>query len=150
VSPSSLTKGKGTKNTPQQVFPTTANLSDLLPLPTPAIEKSLTRSQLLFTIATQIDPRSLLIKGDDEFYLFMEMRAELQWASFNMTSRKWVTATHAYNLRLEESDKKRGIQTTIKKNPQALMDTLGQVEPKIAQRIATNNYMCELMVFSFR
>lgn len=72
----------------------------------------------------------------------MEMRAEFQWASFNMTSRKWVAATETYNLRLEELCKAKGA-VAMKKNPRALMDKLGQIEPKIAVRIATGNFICK-------
>jgi len=130
-------------NSDLNVFKTTTTMADRLPLPSFAIDKKLTRSELLFSIATQIDARSLLIQGDTEFFLFMDMRAELQWASFNMTSRKWVIATEAYNIRLAELYKKQGIQLATKKNPRALMDKLGQLEPKIANRIATNDFTCE-------
>lgn len=55
------------------------------PLPPPPTA-GLTRSQLLFSIGTAMDIRSLAVHGDTEFYLFMDMRAEFQWTSFAMTS----------------------------------------------------------------
>jgi hypothetical protein len=79
----------------------------------------------------------MVIKGDDEFFLFMDMRAEHQWASFNMTSRKWVAATSAYNERLEAKNK-----SLVKKNPCALVDLLGRIEPKISKRIIDQDFMC--------
>jgi hypothetical protein len=76
-----------------------------------------TRSQHLFSIATGIDPRSLTFQNSDEFYLFMNMRAEFKWLSYQMTSERWVLATEEYNRRLVE---KMG-QSIIQKNPQALL-----------------------------
>jgi hypothetical protein len=116
--------------------------SDILPLPSSAAEKQLTRSQIIFSISTQINPLSLLIQGDTEFFLFMDMRSEFQWASFSMTSRKWVVATETYNHRLEELCRAKGV-VAIKKNPRALMDKLGHIEPKIANRLATGNFICK-------
>lgn len=62
----------------------------------------LTKSQRLFSLATQMDVRSLNISGDVEFYLFMEMRAEGQWVSFRMTPPKWVSETSEYNSRMQK------------------------------------------------
>jgi hypothetical protein len=106
----------------------------------------LTRSQCLFAVATRTDPRSMAIKEDYEFFLFMDMRAEFQWASFNMTSRKWVMATQAYNTRLEAINSSKN-RATIKKNPRALMDFLGAIEPKISERIIKQDFFCEAPIF---
>lgn len=121
-----------------------SSLTRPLPPPTTA---GLTRSQLLFSIGTDMDVRSLVVQGDVEFYLFMEMRAEFQWTSFAMTSQKWVSATHIYNERLEQQARVRGI-LFIRKNPRALMEKLGEIEPKISKRLLTKNFKC-LSISSF-
>jgi hypothetical protein len=109
--------------------------TDVFQLPIGPEFKKLTRSQRLFSLATHTDVRSLEISGDIEFYLFMEMRAERQWASFRMTPQKWVTETMEYNSRLQKQD-----PTAITKNPRALLDKLIAMEVKIINRVATNNY----------
>ncbi|KAH9940973.1 hypothetical protein B0H21DRAFT_697284 [Amylocystis lapponica] len=101
-----------------------------------------TPSQRLFSIATGIHPRSMTISSNDEFYLFMDLRNERKWASFEMSPRKWVIAANEYNARLETFNRSRGT-TTIRKTPRALMDKLGEIEPKILARIASGRYTCE-------
>jgi hypothetical protein len=115
------------------------------PLSLPPSSK-LTRSQLLFSVATRIDPRSLSISTSDEFFLFMDMRAEEGWVSFSMTTRKWIHAAQAYNERLEKLYQSNNL-STIKKNPRALVDKLGEIEQTIMNRIATANYMCTCFQF---
>ncbi|EGN94921.1 hypothetical protein SERLA73DRAFT_77655 [Serpula lacrymans var. lacrymans S7.3] len=56
-------------------------------------KQGLTRSQQLFHICSGIDPWSLNISSDAEFYLFMDMRLEYKWTTFGMNSHKWVQAT---------------------------------------------------------
>ena len=111
------------------------------PLPLPSHSK-LTRTQLVFSVATSIDPRMLRINGDTEFYLFMDMRAEFQWTSFAMSSQKWASATHIYNSRLEDAAKKKGV-LAIKKNPHALMDKLAEIEQKISERMIKQHFNCK-------
>jgi len=111
--------------------------TDIFQLPVGPELKKLTRSQRLFSLATRTDVRSLEISGGAEFYLFMEMRAERQWASFRMTPHKWVTETMEYNSRLQKRD-----PTAVTKNPRALLDKLIAMEVKIIDRVATNNYKC--------
>jgi hypothetical protein len=118
------------------------------PLPLPADKSYLTRSQLIFSLATQTDPRTLTIQRGDEFFLFMDLRKEHQWASFKMTSHKWVLTTKAYNLRLQSSCSSEG-RSFVAKNPRALLDKLGEIEQMIAQRIATGNYLCMCNYFFF-
>ncbi|KAG1804558.1 hypothetical protein EV424DRAFT_1351258 [Suillus variegatus] len=65
-----------------------------------AIAAGQTRSQHLFSISMGIDPRSFTFQNLDEFYLFMEMRAEFKWLSYQMTSKRWVLATEEYNRHL--------------------------------------------------
>ena len=110
-----------------------------VPLPDTA---SLTRSQRLFTISTGIHIDSLKIGRNDEFFIFMRLRAQYKWASFKMSPLKWVEATKLYNSALESADQLRG-RTIVPKNPRALMTTLGAVESTISDRIMTGNYKCE-------
>jgi hypothetical protein len=84
---------------------------------------------------------ALSIETSDEFFLFMDMRAELGWVSYNMTSHRWVLATVNYNSRLEALNLAKNI-TTIPKHPRALMEHLGAIETKIASRIARNDFTC--------
>ncbi|KAI6030972.1 hypothetical protein EDC04DRAFT_2548900, partial [Pisolithus marmoratus] len=95
-----------------------------------------TRSQQLFSIATGIPPESLVISGEDQFYLFMEMQAEFRWLSYQMTSRKWVDATNEYNRRLIL---KLG-PSVMKKNPQALLQLLSRIECWLIERIIKDDY----------
>ncbi|KAI6009043.1 hypothetical protein EDC04DRAFT_872575 [Pisolithus marmoratus] len=94
-----------------------------------------TRSQQLFSIATGIPPESLVISGEDQFYLFMEMRAEFGWLSYQMTSRKWVDATNEYNRRLILK-----LGPSITKNPQALLQLLSRIECRLIERIIKDDY----------
>jgi hypothetical protein len=84
----------------------------------------------------------MTIKDESEFYLFMDMRAEYAWASFNMTSRKWVAAAAEYNARLGVLNEKKN-SPTVKKNPRALLDLLWEVERRIFDRIVRNDYVCK-------
>lgn len=118
-----------------------------LRIPEPLQARGLTRSQLIFSIGTSIDPRALKINGDDEFYLFMEQRAQNRWTSFGMTTPKWAAATNIYNAQLEELSKKKHF-VFIKKNPRALMEKLAEIEPKILDRVSRNNYTCTLHLFA--
>ncbi|KAJ7166768.1 hypothetical protein C8R46DRAFT_1351047 [Mycena filopes] len=97
----------------------------------------LTASQRFFSSATGTDPRSLAIHQGQEFFLFMDMRREFGWKSYDMNSRKWVTATTEYNSRLRRLP---GGNQFIAKNPRALLEKLGEMEPKIATRLANNNF----------
>ncbi|KAG1720846.1 hypothetical protein EDB19DRAFT_1917696 [Suillus lakei] len=90
-----------------------------------------TRSQCLFSIAMGIDPRSLTFQNSEEFYLFMNLWAEFKWVSYQMTSKRWVLVMEEYNRHLIE---KMG-QSVIQKNPQALLHALGDIEPKLMNRI---------------
>lgn len=102
----------------------------------------MSRSQRLFTIATGIDARSLTISSKDEFFLFMELRADRQWASFRMNPNKLVAETNEYNRRLDEINQRANI-VTVNKHPRALHEMLGKIEQKIIERVTTNNYKCK-------
>jgi hypothetical protein len=125
-----------------------STLTTQLPLPETAPGSNLTRSQQLFSFATKIHPFSLSIVRGDEFFLFMDMRAEQQWTSYNMTSHRWVTATNTYNSRLEALAKSHN-QVFIPKNPRALMEKLGEIEPKISDRLIRDDFRCMLHTISF-
>ena len=120
----------------------TAPLSELRK-PLPLSPSGLTRSDLIFSTATSINPQSLVIAGGEEFYLFMDLRTMHQWASFGMNSQKLVTATCLFNEAFITQQHAKGISDIVKKNPCALMDKLGEIELKIVKRIATQNYMCK-------
>ncbi|KAG1724590.1 hypothetical protein EDD22DRAFT_961786 [Suillus occidentalis] len=101
----------------------------------------MTRSQHFFTIATRIDARAMQISGDVEFHLFMDMRAECAWISFKMTPRQWAVATESYNT-ISEKNHAIGLET-VKKNPQALLRKLGEIEVAMMNCVAKNNFKCD-------
>ncbi|EIW64988.1 uncharacterized protein TRAVEDRAFT_159779 [Trametes versicolor FP-101664 SS1] len=110
-------------------------------LPSPTIS-GLTRSQRLFSVATGVDPRSLSFPRNadaEEYFLFMRLRKEQQWASFRMTPFDWVCAASLYNTELQKLNRERG-RALVMKTPRALMEKLGELEPDILGRIATDNY----------
>ncbi|KAL6299496.1 hypothetical protein BKA93DRAFT_829872 [Sparassis latifolia] len=103
----------------------------------------LTASQQLFSIATGINALSISITTDDEFYLFMDLRSEQKWVSYSMSPQQWVMAANDYNTRFEAHSRSRG-RTAIRKTPRALMEKLGEIEPKVLARLASGHYTCEL------
>jgi hypothetical protein len=115
--------------------------ADMFKLPVNPRFAGLTKSQRLFSFATSIDPRSLSISTDVEFFLFMEMRAERGWESYKMTSHKWVVETEEYNRRL--TDRSNTGQQLIKKNPRALLEKLFVVKAKVTERLSTGNFKCQ-------
>lgn len=145
---------KGTKPVPSQASARSSSAakpgssvvmvpkSNVFDLPVGPKLAALSRSERLFSIATKIDIRSLSISEKDEFHLFMEMRKERQWTSWNMTSNRWVKETIEYNQRLTDVNKKAD-KPTIEKNPRALFEKLASIEAKILDRIATSNYLCK-------
>ncbi|KAJ6491109.1 hypothetical protein C8R45DRAFT_826035, partial [Mycena sanguinolenta] len=110
------------------------------PPPHPAPSK-LTPSQQFFAILTHTDPRAFKNNQGAEFFLFMDLRAELQWKSYEMTPKKWADSTITYNTRLQF----RPGYTAPKKRPRALMDKLCEMEPKIMQCLTDRNFQskCE-------
>jgi hypothetical protein len=59
-----------------------------------------------------------------------------------MTPSKWVSATRDYNTRLEAKNGVNGLPT-ITKRPRALVHKLGEIEPKILDRLARQDFTCE-------
>ncbi|KAK7000737.1 hypothetical protein R3P38DRAFT_3218571 [Favolaschia claudopus] len=110
-------------------------LNKPLPLPDGTANK-LTPSQLLFQTGTGIDPRTLQITYGAEFYVFMDLRLQRQWKTFEMTPKRWAADTELYNdkLRLLPGG------STSYKHPRALVDKLAEIEPKIIHRIQDDNY----------
>lgn len=102
----------------------------------------LSRSQQLFDKATGISPLALKINADEEFYTFMEMRAEQQWASFKMTSKRWAAVTVEYNTRLSDLCSAKNLPTTHK-HPRALVEKLSEVEIIVAERLSAKNFRCK-------
>ncbi|EIW51483.1 uncharacterized protein TRAVEDRAFT_137340 [Trametes versicolor FP-101664 SS1] len=110
----------------------------------------LTPSQQVFSISTGLNPLSMVIPGGDEFFLFMNLRAEHQWASHSMTPRKWVEAAEIYNTELEKTKHRLGYYGwTVKKTPRALMDKLGEIESMVLRRLSAGDYKCKLSIFMF-
>ncbi|KAG1719704.1 uncharacterized protein EDB91DRAFT_1023628, partial [Suillus paluster] len=95
--------------------------------------------QDVFTIATSIDARAMQITSNAEFHSFLDMRAEFTWISFKITPKHWAVATHSYNNHLEEKNRADGHET-VRKNLQALLRKLGEVEVVMMNRIAKNNF----------
>ncbi|TRM55405.1 hypothetical protein BD626DRAFT_469578 [Schizophyllum amplum] len=107
--------------------------------PLPLVRNARSRSELLFLHHTSLDPLALVIKGDVEFYLFMDMRAEEHWITYKMTSKHWIPATEKYNERLRQVCLKSSSSYTPK-NPRALFDKLAEIEPQILKRLNTGDY----------
>ncbi|KAJ6452711.1 hypothetical protein C8R47DRAFT_1256076 [Mycena vitilis] len=105
-----------------------SHLAQPLPLPphTDAAILKLTRSQRLFFSGTGTNPKALEIAQGSEFFLFMEMRAELKWKASDMTTRKWADAVGRYNERLAAK-----IPGAIAKTPRALVNKLGAISQRI-------------------
>ncbi|PIL33642.1 hypothetical protein GSI_04265 [Ganoderma sinense ZZ0214-1] len=109
-------------------------------LPRPVIV-GLTRSQRLFSVVTQVDPRALTFgRGSShEFFLFMQLRATHQWATFQMTPYDWVCAASTYNTAIKRLNLERATTYSLK-TPRALLDKLSEVEGWIFGRIWDTNY----------
>ncbi|EKM49144.1 uncharacterized protein PHACADRAFT_107413 [Phanerochaete carnosa HHB-10118-sp] len=118
-----------------------SKLSDPLPLPADLNSQGLTRSQRIFAISSGMDPRSLHIDSDEEFYLFMDLRAEQQWRSFAMNSHKYVEATHLFNATLATRAREKGFPY-VAKNPRAILDKLGEMETAVLKRIKHQSFTC--------
>lgn len=116
-----------------------AFLTSQLPLPSDA--SRLTRSQRIYTIHAGINHTAFVIRPGTEYYLFMDMRAEHQWASFKLNPRSWTKWTHEYNDNLELKNQAMGIPT-IRKNPRALVEHLAQIEDEIFSRLLKKYFKC--------
>ncbi|KAG1834789.1 hypothetical protein EV424DRAFT_1309714 [Suillus variegatus] len=56
-----------------------------------------------------------------------------------MTPKQWAVATDTYNNRLEEKNRANGLET-VKKNPQALLRKLGEIEVLVMNRVAKSDF----------
>ncbi|KAJ3550924.1 hypothetical protein NM688_g4971 [Phlebia brevispora] len=100
---------------------------------------NLTPSQALFSSLTELDIRCLRIQQGNEFFMFMDLRARFQWASFKMNAFKWVSAAEEYNKALTAYNQQHGLPT-VKKNPRALVEALISVEQQILNRIFRKDF----------
>jgi hypothetical protein len=146
----SVTGSSQSRDTPpSEVFvrrATASALSLAQSLPLPASNPNrLTQSQLLFQQAAGVDPRALRISSgeDGAFFLFMEMRLECQWVSYDMAPAKWIKATEEFNRRLAKLGKGKRLSPG-QKHPRALMEKLAEIEGKVADRLYRNNFMSAL------
>ena len=124
----------------QRALTTTSTDAPLI-LPWVSID-GLTHSQRLFSLTTNIDPQSLLIQGNNEFYLVMDMWANFKWVSHEMTPKQWVDMTREYNKHLVAKQPGSGLSVVLK-HPLALSRKLGELEPKLMNRIVEGNYKCK-------
>ena len=115
-----------------------------LPLPDWNTDRRLTRTQLLFKLSTGIDPRAFEVGKvhKEEFFLFVQMRRELQWTTFGMTSSRWTTATQQFNRRLEAKAKVEDFPF-VPKSARALQAKLGELESLILVRVCKDDYKCK-------
>ncbi|KAF8575932.1 hypothetical protein K439DRAFT_1368643 [Ramaria rubella] len=127
-----------TSNTPSK-----ACISLQTKLPSPLLD-GVTRSEQIFALATGVLPTALTISTGDEFFLFMELRAENQWVSYGMTAHKWATATAEYNYHWKCKCEEKG-NVFVSKKPWALVEKLGEMEIKLAERIQKNDYKSKLL-----
>lgn len=115
-----------------------ARLAELLPLPHNRAP-GLTRSQMLFAIATRIDPRSLTIRDDSEYFLPTEPRERHQRAT---TPKDRVKAAEPPDEAPDLHRRTKGLLLPAKKNPRAIMDELNKTEIKVLDRIARQDFAC--------
>ncbi|KAI0685312.1 hypothetical protein C8T65DRAFT_592488, partial [Cerioporus squamosus] len=101
----------------------------------------LTRSQQVFSLATGLDLRSITFARSekDAFFLFMNLRKQLQWATYKMTPRDWVAAATLYNHAVEKKNASEG-KALVRKTPRALLDKLHEIELAIIHRVSKGNY----------
>lgn len=86
-----------------------------------------TPTERIFKLGTTVESRGLTIKTNEEFYLFMDMRARHQWISSSMSSLKWVNETANYNKELQALTSENNIQPPVDKYPSALMNKLASI-----------------------
>ncbi|PIL26811.1 hypothetical protein GSI_11072 [Ganoderma sinense ZZ0214-1] len=114
-------------------------------LPIPIISGT-TCSQILISLVTGLDPRSLKFSNDDdEFYMFMDLRATYKWVTYNILALTWVEAASIFNAALE---KKRG-KDAVRKTPRALMEKLEDIEKTIHFRIKNKDFKSRSGTTSF-
>ncbi|PIL33226.1 hypothetical protein GSI_04676 [Ganoderma sinense ZZ0214-1] len=130
-----------TGNASTGVSPSALTPTNELCLPRPAIV-GLTRSQRLFSVITQVDPRSLTFgsgASSREFFLFMSLWATHRWATFQMSPYDWVCAASTYNTAIKDLNHEHRSSLPFK-TPRALLDKLSEVEGKIFVCIRDSNY----------
>ena len=121
-----------------------SNLSAALPLPAVPLGSpfhGLSRSARFLKQCTGVNINALQISSDDEFWLFANMRLELQWVTSTMTPRRWVDATEEYNRRLQAKHEGPP-ETFVPKSARALHEKLKVLEAEIVRRISANDFIC--------
>ncbi|KIK80481.1 hypothetical protein PAXRUDRAFT_233560 [Paxillus rubicundulus Ve08.2h10] len=99
-----------------------------------------TRSQHLFALTTGIDSRSLVINGNKEFFLFMDMCAEFSWVSHRMTPKEMGRS----NRRIQPTPRQRTRSWGSHKEPTG--QKLGEIEPKLMNTIIKNDFKCPVVL----
>lgn len=102
----------------------------------------------MFAATTGVNPLSLKITHDHEYFLFMELRAAHAWRTHGMNSHKYAACTKVYNSALEKACHQRGFPF-VPKHPRALHEKLAEIEPKILSRILRQDFKCEHILFCF-
>ena len=121
---------------------TIKNLSALLPLSADA--NGLTYLKSLFTIAIDIDPHSLMINRDIEYFLFIDLHSKYKWHLFDITSSKYIVCMELFNAKLK---KKYYVQNKlfIIKNLYVFINKFSEIEPFILMCILNKNYKCKFL-----
>ena len=73
-------------------------------------------SQRIYAIHSGIDHMAFVIHSGIEYFLYMDMCVESQWASYKFNNWTWVKVTQEYNNTLENKNKKLRL-STVQKHP---------------------------------
>ncbi len=97
-------------------------------------------SEILISLVTGLHAGSVTFpeNNNEEFYLFMDLRAQYKWATFDMSALSWVEAVSIFNAALEKK-----VTGAIRKMPRTLMEKLEEVEKTVHFRLKNNNFECE-------
>lgn len=115
--------------------------NDYIP-PQPLLCPPQSPSQKLYTRFTGIPLSVFKIERGEEFFLFMDLRAERKWVAHKLNSRAWIRATQEYNEALEKKNIVAGL-LTIKKTPHAMIEQLGYAENVVMNRLVSQNFTGE-------
>lgn len=105
------------------------------------VTTTMTRSQAIYQAWSKQNPLASMISGNDEFFLFMDMRADLQWYSPLLTPAAIDEATRKYNEKLQQLCREKG-QPFVRKLPQALINKLTAIEELVKRRLREQRFAC--------